>query len=470
MNILLLNHHAGSPRHGMELRPYHLAREWVRQGHRVLVVAASFSHARTRQPVIGWRVKREMIDGIDYRWMPTPAYRGNGVRRGLNIAAFLAGVGRDAGRLARRFEPDAVIASSTYPLDVWVAGRIARLAGARLVYEVHEPWPLAPVERGVLAPTHPFVRACQRAEDHALLHADAVVSMLPKVDDHFAAHGLDPGRLRVVPNGIAIDDRGDPPPLDNAALADHLAKLRAARRLVVGYLGPHGSANALDDVLDAAAELRHEPMSIVLVGDGPERPRLLERLRAEGLTHVAMFPPVPAAQAPTLRAAFDIACVAWRRSSLHRFGLAPQTLLEAMWSGRPVVHAVEAGHDPVAEAGCGLSVRPESGAALAAGIRTLALCSAEQRAALGSRGRDHIARHHAYPMLARDFLQALQVPPAAEPSPPGVGLPGAAPADGALAEDSTAEDPPARVAHADEARPDDAAPIDPAQAGDERRP
>ena len=30
MNILLINHYAGSPQHGMEYRPYYLAREWVR--------------------------------------------------------------------------------------------------------------------------------------------------------------------------------------------------------------------------------------------------------------------------------------------------------------------------------------------------------------------------------------------------------------------------------------------------------
>ena len=410
MNILLINHYAGSPRHGMEMRPYHLAREWVRAGHRVQVIAASYSHARTRQPQIGWRVKRERIDGVDYRWMPTPAYDGNGARRGLNIAAFLAGLWRDSGRIARRFDPDAVIASSTYPLDVWVAQRIARVAGARFVYEVHEPWPLAPVERGVLAPTHPFVRLCQRAEDHALGHADAVVSMLPKADEHFAAHGLDLQRLHIVPNGIALESVTQGAPLESVALVDHLARQREGGRVIVGYVGPHGRAQSLDALLDAADELRHEPVAIVMVGDGSERARLLARVQSESLPNVAMFPSVPAAQLPSLRAAFDLSYVGWRRSPLHRFGVAAQMLLEAMAAARPVVHAVEAGHDPVAEAGCGLSVRPESGGALAAGIRTLALCSATQRESLGRRGREHVARYHAYPVLARRFLRALQDP------------------------------------------------------------
>lgn len=46
MNILLINHYAGSPALGMEYRPYYLAREWVRAGHRVQILAADFSHVR----------------------------------------------------------------------------------------------------------------------------------------------------------------------------------------------------------------------------------------------------------------------------------------------------------------------------------------------------------------------------------------------------------------------------------------
>ncbi len=56
MNILLINHYAGSPRYGMEYRPYYLAREWVRLGHRVTIVAASYSHLRIEQPAMESRV------------------------------------------------------------------------------------------------------------------------------------------------------------------------------------------------------------------------------------------------------------------------------------------------------------------------------------------------------------------------------------------------------------------------------
>ena len=42
MNILYINHYAGSPRMGMEFRPYYFAREWVKMGHDVTMIANSF--------------------------------------------------------------------------------------------------------------------------------------------------------------------------------------------------------------------------------------------------------------------------------------------------------------------------------------------------------------------------------------------------------------------------------------------
>ena len=38
MNILLIDHYVGSLKYGMEYRPYYLAREWVKMGHKVTLV------------------------------------------------------------------------------------------------------------------------------------------------------------------------------------------------------------------------------------------------------------------------------------------------------------------------------------------------------------------------------------------------------------------------------------------------
>ena len=403
MNILYLNHYAGTPALGMEYRPYFLAREWVRLGHRVQVVAADHSHVRARQP----RAGDETIDGIAWRWVSTPPYRGNGFARLRNILAFLRALWSDAPRWAAAFRPDAVIASSTYPMDIWPARRIARLAGARLVHEVHDLWPLSPIELSGMSPWHPFALLCQRAEDAACRDADAVVSMLPKVHAHLASRGLDLDRLHIVPNGIdPAEWERAPAPLD-PAVAAALDAARGDGRVVVGYAGSMGEPNALDTLLDAARLLRGEPFAFVLVGDGHLRERLAARVRDERLERVELLPPIPKAQIPAFLERLDVAWIGWQRVPIYRFGIAPNKLMDYMMAARPVLHSVEAGNDPVAESGCGLTVAPESPEEVARGLRQLAAMSPRERRQFGERGRAYVLKHHAYPVLARQFLAAV---------------------------------------------------------------
>ncbi len=406
MNILYLNHYAGNPALGMEYRPYYLAREWVGSGHAVMMLAADFSHVRTRQPQPG----DEVIDGIAYRWYPTPRYKGNGWRRFWNIASFLRAVWADTPRLAREFKPDVVIASSSYPLDIWVARRLARRVGAKLVFEVHDLWPLSPIELAGMSPYHPFAVLCQWAEDAAYRDADVVVSMLPQVHAHMAGRGLDLRKLHIIPNGIALDEwQGEPPALRE----DVAAALRAARasgRTLVGYAGSMGLPNALDTLLDAASLLQQDgsALQIVLVGDGHERSRLAARIATLGLANVTLLPPIPKAQVPSLLAAIDIAYIGWQRVPIYRFGIAPNKLMDYMMARVPVLHAVEAGNDPVAESACGLTVAPEDAAASADGLRRLAALPAEERRAMGERGRAFVLAEHTYPVLAQRFIRAVQ--------------------------------------------------------------
>lgn len=404
MNILYLNHYAGSPALGMEYRPYYLAREWVRAGHRVQMVAADFSHVRARQPQAG----DEVIDGIAYRWLPTPPYQGNGLGRVQNIWAFCRQVWAQTDALIAQARPDVVIASSTYPMDIWVARRIARRAGATLVFEVHDLWPLSPIELSGMSPRHPFIRLVQKAEDDAYRDADVVISMLPKVHDYMASRGLDLKKLHIVPNGITLDEwQGTPPPL-REDVAEAIARARAAGRTVVGYAGSMGLPNALDTLLDAMVRLRDAPIALVMVGSGHERDRLRQRIADERLSNVELLPPIPKAQITSFLAVVDLAYIGWQRVPIYRFGIAPNKLMDYLMAGCPVLHSVEAGNDPVAEAGCGLTVPPQDPAAVADGLRRLAALSPAERHAMGERGRAFVRANHTYPVLAQRFLEAVR--------------------------------------------------------------
>jgi len=406
MNILLINHYAGSTRHGMEYRPYYLAREWVKDGHNVQILAASHSHYRALQPEMSAEIHDEICDGISYRWYRAPEYSGNGIGRVGNIVMFLWKITMDGKKIADEFKPDVVIASSTYPMDIWPARRIAMRAKAQLIYEVHDLWPLSPIELGNMSRKHPFIVWCQWAEDYAYRHCNKVVSMLPKTQAHMVSHGMLPEKFSYIPNGIDTEEWEviERLPVDIQA---QLAIIKESGQPVVGYTGTHGLANALDVLLDAA-KLAVDKFKVVLVGNGPERERLMKRVVDEEIGNVILLPAIPKASIPAFLAEIDIAFIGWHESPLYRFGISPNKLMDYMMAEKPVVHSVSAGNDPVAEAGCGLTVAPGDPMAIRDGIIELAEMTSEARSELGKKGRKFILKNQTYAVLAKRFLGVIE--------------------------------------------------------------
>lgn len=395
---------------GMEYRPYCLSRELNARGHHCTVVAGTYSHLRQDNPRAQGprRINHTTVEGIDWYWIPTGQYRGNGARRVLSMLEFAARSWVLARRLAKEQRPDVVIASSTYPLDIYTAARIARIAGAALVFEVHDLWPLTPQLLGGMSEQHPFIRIMQQAEDYYCQHADLVVSVLPNAIGHLVTRGLTTDRYVVIPNGVEVKEG----PEHQVAPDTHTGSLQrahAAGRLVVLYAGSEGVSNRLDALLRAAVLVRDVPLQVVFVGTGPEL-EFLKRLAADlGLTNVSFLPPIPREQLEGLLAFADIAYIGIGASPLYRYGISPNKLYDYMMAG---VCALFAGHadvfnDVVSEAGCGLSVPHAVPEDIAAGIRQLVALSAEERAELGRHGAAYCRTHFAYGVLAGRYEAAL---------------------------------------------------------------
>lgn len=397
MHIVLINHYAGSPEHGMEFRPHQLARRWVARGHEVTIVAGSHSHLRNRNPSVEQRVREEMIDGIRYRWLRTPIYTGNGLRRIRNIHAFLRGVDRERKHFFPGHPPDCVIASSTYPFDIDPARRLAREHSASLIWEVHDLWPLSPIELGGYSPRHPFIRATQRAEDRACRSATKVISILPDAIDHLKTRGLDSNRYRWIPNGVSLTDQ----PGEPSSLFD---SIRRDDALLVAYAGRLAETNDLQTLLEAAARLEQRNFTFALVGDGPEKDDLKSVAKAKGLENVHFFDRMPRLEAMRGCAAADVMYIGLADHSLYRFGIGLNKIADAMLLSKPIVAAYTASNDPVSDAQCGIRVPAGDAQGVADALRTM---QTADRNALGACAMAHVTRHHDYDVLADRFLEEI---------------------------------------------------------------
>jgi glycosyltransferase involved in cell wall biosynthesis len=408
MNIVLVNHYAGGKQFGMEFRPYYLAREWKKQGHNVLIVAASFAHLRSKQPQVNGTVSRETIDGIEYLWLKTNTYEGNGIQRIINMMIFVYRLFfnlKDELK-SMNFNPDLFIASSTYPFDCVPLKKIADYFNAKLCFEVHDLWPLSPIEFGGYSKNHPFIMAVQWAEDYAYKNADFVVSLLPLAKSYMVSRGMKPQKFVYIPNGIVTDEWNN----DESIPEEHLTlmnELKKKYKFLVGYTGSHGIANSLGSLVEAAKFLKDD-VAIVFVGDGPEKINLIEKVKTDSLKHIYFLPPVAKKSIPPLLAKFDALYVAFQKQSLLRFGISPNKMFDYMMAEKPIIQAIEAGNNMVKEYSCGVDVEPENARSIAEGVERLDKMSVESRRELGINGKKAVLNFHDFRRLSTQFLDAYK--------------------------------------------------------------
>ena len=230
--------------------------------------------------------------------------------------------------------------------------------------------------------------------------SDVSVCVSPSVARHtrrFA--GVPDSRLRIIPNGIDLDRFADAPPADLTTLG-----LDPNRKTIVsvGRLDP---VKALDILLHAFALLPdHLDSQLLIVGDGPESPRL-RQLTAELNLQPRVFFAGPRRDIPGILKAADLFVMP---SLFEGFGLAA---LEAMAAGLPVVAADTAGlTDLIDPNRTGLLVPPSNSHQLAQAITTLLAdppLAARLAAAARSDARDHFSLHRTIADYCHLYRQLL---------------------------------------------------------------
>ncbi len=408
MNILLINHYAGSQAYGMEYRAYYLAKEWVKLGHQVTIVAATYSHLRLKNPTVEKDYQFEMIDGIKYIWLKTLPYEGS-LKRIINMGTFVYKVNKYAKRLSREEKPNLVIAGSCYPLDNYVAHKIAKMSNAKYTYEVRDIWPLSPKLIGGYSDHHPFIWVMQKAEDYAYKHVDKVVSLLWNAEEHMLERGLPKGKFVCVPNGYYPEEWTEdkfilPIPEEHQKAFDSLRG-----KTIVGFAGGFAASGNVISLVKAAAILKERnDIHFVLVGKGPELPSYETVIKANKLTNITILPSVPKSLIPAVNKHFDIAHLGGLHSELHQYGTSYNKMTDYMLCSLPIVQSVDETGSVVERVGCGIRVEAENVEAIANAIVKLSDMSSEERKAMGRKGKDYVEKNLPWSKLAEDFLKPFQ--------------------------------------------------------------
>ncbi len=404
MNLLIINHYAGSEAMGMEYRHFYIGRELARLGHRVVIVAASFSHLRGQNPFPEESLEETTEQGVTFVWLKTPPYYRNNLFRAKNAATFLWTLHLHARELSSIYRPDAVVASSTYLFDLYPASRIARLSGARLIFELHDVWPLTLTELHGLSRKNPLVMALAHAERDSYRRAHRIISILPGAAQRAKELGLWGKPVIYIPNGVVPEAQEGCQP---SAAQRRIRELKEQGFFTIVYAGGFANANALETLVDCAA-LLPDDIAVVLVGKGDQSHALADRAAKKGLHNLFFEEYVPKQKVPSVLREADCLYIGAKKCALYRYGVGMNKLYDYMLAARPILYGVDAPGNEVADCGCGITVAPDDPRALAEGVEAMRRLTAFEREEMGVRGRDYVLKNRAYSTLAAQFLSAMQ--------------------------------------------------------------
>ena len=359
---------------------------------------------------------RVEVDGVPYHrllpWLPA--------RDPLRDIAKSADL---AERLVARVRPRALHAVSNH-LNAAVAMELGRRHGLPVVYEVRgfleDSWlSRDPAHRA----TDDFYRLTRDLETRRMREADAVVTLGEAMRAEIAGRGVDPGRIITVPNGV---DEAFLEPLPDASA------LRAGLGLdedvpVVGLTSSFYGYEGIDTLIDAAALLRDRgvPVTLLLVGDGPELGALMRRAAGHGLPvddrrpgasgghrtsgghggrgpRVVFTGRVPMGSVRRYHALLDVFAVPRRADRVCRL-VTPLKPIEAMAGGIPVIASdVNALREIVEPGVTGTLTLPEDAEAWANSLAELIYCPDRCRK-LGQAAREWVRAERTWRAVAARY-------------------------------------------------------------------
>lgn len=397
MDIWIFNHYAIAPGTSGITRHYDLARELVKMGHNVTIFASSFDHQTRKEKHITENnviKKEENYEGVHFVWIKTPPYRKNDWRRVLNILFYTIRTNNVIKEL-QKHNPDVIIGSLMHPLAPILAYLISSKKNCKFFFEERDLWPQSLVDLGKLSKKNPIVFLLSKLEMFLYKKADRIIVLFDKAIGYVESRGVNREKVIYLPNGVHLSKYDNPTPLPE----EHNAIFEKLKgKFICIYTGAHGLANNLDAMLDAAKVLdAREKIHFVLVGDGPEKERLIKRKQNENLSNITFLPPVSKEQVPEVLKRSNVGLITMWDADVYKWGFSLNKSYDYMAAKLPIILKCHIKNNLIEKSGA--VIRVDNSNEMAKEIENLYLNKGLLKD-LGQKSREFVEQNNSWEKLA----------------------------------------------------------------------
>lgn len=392
--VWIFNHYVTDPDSAGGSRHFDWAKELIRRGYKVVIVASSFHYLKYKESreYLKSFYLNENIQGVPFIWIKTIPYFKNDFRRFINMLSFAWLVYKFPSKLLQP-KPDIIIGSSVHLFTPFAAWFLAKRIGSKFILEIRDLWPETLIQLG-WKKWHPFIIILGWLEKYLYKRARNIILLFPKAHEYILNLniGINPKKLLWIPNGVNCSDFEI-----SEVTAEMNEKISFINRGVIKIVnaGALGNVYALDKLIEAMkiVSVRNRDVILYLIGNGPMEQELKAKVASLNLTNVIFHDSIPKKHIPYVLNKADILYASLMKSPLYKYGMSLNKLYDYMAAAKPVIFAVDSVNNPVDEAGAGITVSPDSEKEIAEAILKLAEMSGEERKGLGERGRQYARMH-----------------------------------------------------------------------------
>lgn len=337
-----------------------LTKVWTEMGHNVTVLAGMMhysSHEKRKEYKGRYFVKKQQGNVTVWRCHVSESYNKNFLGRlwgyfSVMFSTSWAGIFKLKGKY------DIILVTSP-PLFVGItAYLLSRIKRIPYLFEIRDLWPESAIDTGVLK--NKFIIKLAFGVESFLYKKAALINVLtPAFRQHLLdKKSINDEKIIFIPNAADFSLSEDL--LQNFNYNDFRTQLGWDKKFVITYVGAHGVANHLIQILDTAAMLVDTNVLFVLIGDGMSKKALVQESLNRNLPNILFLDSVPKREVFKYILASDMGTSVLKKVEAFKTVYSNKTF-DYMSCKKPILMAIDGvSRKLVEDADAGKFVEPEN--------------------------------------------------------------------------------------------------------------
>jgi glycosyltransferase involved in cell wall biosynthesis len=360
MNVLLLHQYFLEDDDPGGSRWNEMAKTWIDEGHNVTVIAGMMHYngnAKRSEYKGKYFVKKEQGSITVYRTHVSEAYNNGFAGRLWGYFSFMFS-SMWAGFFNVKGKFDVVIVTSP-PLFVGISGYLISLVKrAPMVFEIRDLWPESAIDTGVL--TNKFLIKIAYMVEKFIYKKASLINVLTPAFYTVLKNNKSVPASKLIQISNAADFSLSEELLENFDVTAFKKIHDLENRFVITYVGAHGVANHLEQVLLAGKALEDTNVLFLLIGQGMEKGRLIDLAKKMDVKNVRFIDSVPKKEVFKYILASDMGASVLKKADTFKTVYSNKTF-DYFSCKKPVLMAIDGvSRELIEMSNAGIYVEPEN--------------------------------------------------------------------------------------------------------------